>query len=435
MVYKLEIEGELYENPQIKLGDYSLMNSNFRIEKLNIMYGSLLGFVNAITVLIPNMPTIEHMSQFQHKKWRDEWTKLFKVSPTTLHRVFKSMVFDKWIRPVHFHVMKLYKFCHNTYKDKNYGRAKKQYPTLWKFENIKRVWENLEELEQIKKDGMYNLTPILFKWMPDSVKKVKRGVGKSTWKKLCGNSFYRNMLLILSNFELNIELPSSLLRKGIYLSYIRDAIKIKYINYLVHSGGKYYKDIKGRDLSYAQDLITMVRELRPELIRGDKINRLPQTWENCKKLHDELMIQKEAAKYSNEPIVERVDINMPGWEITPLVSKLDIHLEGKKMHHCVGWYAERVAKREYYIYHIKHIESGEESTLGLDLQTPVVCRLDQHYGPCNSKVNYNEKVVSEIMDNWERKFNPYYTPKDILNYREDIKDHRVDALGYLINNG
>ena len=54
------------------------------------------------------------------------------------------------------------------------------------------------------------------------------------------------------------------------------------------------------------------------------------------------------------PWIKGAKIN--GYEIVPIESAADLYLEGKKMHHCVGTYAWRVASGEAFLYSVRENE-------------------------------------------------------------------------------
>lgn len=74
---------------------------------------------------------------------------------------------------------------------------------------LEMVHKNLPILEQAKKDGIENVTPLLFAFNKNP-SEVKALLGKSLWKTLCKNSFTRNNHIrkIISKYSFCVYIPS-----------------------------------------------------------------------------------------------------------------------------------------------------------------------------------------------------------------------------------
>lgn len=142
------------------------------------------------------------------------------------------------------------------------------------------------------------------------------------------------------------------------------------------------------------DCLKMIRtmgrddELRPGLARIRSGERLVA-------FHDELVA--ELNRLGPRPRPGTNEVLCPGepWEppispapwMTPIRTRIELHREGKEMHHCVGSYGREVAMGTYYVYAIHHFQYGR-ATLGMARsggQRPV-WHLSQLQGPCNHDV-------------------------------------------------
>jgi len=98
---------------------------------------------------------------------------------------------------------------------------------------------------------------------------------------------------------------------------------------------------------------------------------------------------------------------LPG--ITPLLTDTDFEREGKRMKHCIAGYAR---SPHYHNFHIQHPDTGDHSTLQLDLNG----NIQQHYGVRNSYVSSTQKEYAKEFVNLNksrRKFSA--TSKDDLD--------------------
>ena len=81
---------------------------------------------------------------------------------------------------------------------------------------------------------------------------------------------------------------------------------------------------------------------------------------------------------------------------TPLLNMQDVQDEGRKMKHCVGYYASLCAEGEYLVWHLT--KGATETTLGINVQSNSYLaatskdkyNLQQHYGMCNAVVEDND---------------------------------------------
>ncbi|MGA1706899.1 MAG: hypothetical protein ACO39X_07645 [Candidatus Nanopelagicaceae bacterium] len=98
---------------------------------------------------------------------------------------------------------------------------------------------------------------------------------------------------------------------------------------------------------------------------------------------------------------------LPG--ITPLLTDTDFEREADQMKHCIAGYAR---SPHYHNFHIRHPDTGDHSTLQLDLYG----NIRQHYGVKNSAVSGTQKEYAREFVNLNksrRKFSS--TPKNDLD--------------------
>jgi hypothetical protein len=87
-----------------------------------------------------------------------------------------------------------------------------------------------------------------------------------------------------------------------------------------------------------------------------------------------------------------------GYEIVPITDSLDLHREGRAMHHCVGGYSNRVIDGRCYIYGVRE---GDEriATIEIVRDQDDRPRLGQVRGPCNASAS---KEVDRAIRRWLR---------------------------------
>jgi hypothetical protein len=113
--------------------------------------------------------------------------------------------------------------------------------------------------------------------------------------------------------------------------------------------------------------------------------------------HEAYIKRSFLEKYSDRPFdwADKLNIGQfsyKGFEVTPLLSELEIGVEGQSMQHCVGMYAISSAKQKYLVFSVK--KDGERySTIGIRttaVDDKLQVAFDQHY------MKYNQQVQDEI---------------------------------------
>lgn len=310
------------------------------------------------------------------------------VAPRVYLKAFNFHMYNHLVaRFDNFHVKKL---CFNY-------PAKKLCPS--KLRNLNKISATLD---QLKKDNLYHLAPIVFKLRKDP-SELKKEFGKGAWKKVSKNSFSRNNLLmhvqsknpeVLKEFN---TLPSSLLK---YTS-------VTNLNFLHWVEGKMKgKWNKKREIELANHTFIDTERMAGQLGEPFNLNWNP---EEMKAAHDRYMQQVISGKrkvnnqvfdhYNSVPVKT---YSKGDFEATYLKTENEIHLEGARMHHCVGGYSNMVKRNEYAVYHITF--KGEKySTLGLVVRKDLVnnkltYNFSQHYEACNQPVSPEaEEFAKEIV--------------------------------------
>lgn len=157
-----------------------------------------------------------------------------------------------------------------------------------------------------------------------------------------------------------------------------------------------------------EDISRMMREC------GDESPTLPDrfnSWQQVQQYHDtilEIMNHRVMAQNS-ESYGKQYDLLLPGNEnIIPLLSRIEIEMEGKKMHHCVGSYWRYAEQGDTGIYHV--VFDGEEATLSIkhvkkeySFMAPegneTYIAIDQLHGPCNHQVS---PKLAAIVREWAK---------------------------------
>lgn len=252
--------------------------------------------------------------------------------------------------------------------------------------------ENL--LKEVYDDGLKNILPLVF-FFKNPPQVLKKGLGKALWKRLANNSFHRNALIarvlhreltepssenqdlifeIYRDFLLRLEkIPSTLLANRDYMEfYLRyseeqsslDFVQDKIMRIIpMKQVGRFVVGLMRRKIDLIIDTCNMAEQL------GEKFDIWKYNIDNFEEEHDRFTKMIQEKRYSPESlkVLEEIDVKyfkVGPYEIELLDSRYKIHEEGKEMHHCVGSYAERVAKGTDLIYSIRK-DGKRVSTLGL----------------------------------------------------------------------
>jgi hypothetical protein len=340
---------------------------------------------------------------------REKIKKLGLGSPKQLHRVFRAKLSEKYLDSIANYVRKL---C---ITPKYISKIEKvSYNIDWNL--VIKVYKCKPLLDQLVEDGIFNLSPIvlLFGLPP---KELKEKLGKAVWKRVANNSFTRNKLIANSSnmFKAPEYIIDKLSRVSLLPSTLLNTIDPPYhdkelstLSSIWKNSRRPYKDLKVQHIRYYYDVIFMATQLG----KSPK----PKVWDDVVKLHDRYVeeINKKKIEKMNKNPPPNVCIVPPtefdGFKITPLLTEVDYHMEGVKMHHCIKSYYGRYKEGRYYTFHIEHIESGEISTLGiynfpgidtssLDDTTSYIPSwgVDQHCGVCNESPKNNRQIEEYVL--------------------------------------
>lgn len=272
-------------------------------------------------------------------------------------------------------------WCHEPYTSLLARRQHGLNP-MW----VMRTHAALPLLRQADADGLRHLFPLIaaFGEAPDQ---LKRRFGKSIWRKLAGNTFYRNMLLARTGAGVYVDVPSTVLRVlasiNAPLSLCNAALNLnptykEAAEWLV-STGRYVEPKHGDlvDRYIVRDTIDMARTL------GLTVN---EKWSSARWLaeHDRMAKLSLARAYSTDPIVPEHRVQFGQYMLVRLCSAWHIAEEGRTMGHCVANYVPSVLEGEYLVYSLReHIDGPSLATVGL-LRNPLGWYLEQVRGRYNA---------------------------------------------------
>ncbi len=114
------------------------------------------------------------------------------------------------------------------------------------------------------------------------------------------------------------------------------------------------------------------------------------------KFENEKALKEQAERYRTA--AEKLSIEKDGYIIKPLLLPEELREEGKKMHHCVGSYAEKVAKGECLIFSVRKVDNENRSLATIEIQEKKVKQVRAAH---NSKPSED---VSTFVRKWEKQF-------------------------------
>ena len=401
MAYAYEFEVDK-ENKVVRFGDKEWKELRL-LSRVQDVY-SCFGQSRTYTI---NSPM--HPSHVQAKAFTDE----YGITPSNFRKVFNAKMLSLWVDPVAKHVKRF-----------GYQIGGKVCP--WK---VRCIHRNISEIEQAEKDGNVHLIPWIMH-LDMSPKQLKEYFGKGLWKKISSQSMTRNRLLA-ENYNVKIRnkltLQSSITLPSFVLKAGRDYISWNDIGtWAIRESQLKGEDVKVRFprstasstctrlIHLARDTQQMANSLgQPFSLKWDK--------EKMREKHDQYAALINHRKYSPVPYEHLKDFHVPeilhkGFKATLLDSPKLIHEEGHTMHHCVGMYADHVAKGEYLVYSVTK-DGKRTSTIGFYKQKRAVFRdrgfvggrdeweIQQHYGPCNASVKDEDeaKIALELVKLLNRK--------------------------------
>lgn len=317
----------------------------------------------------------------------------FGITPAKFRKVFNAIMMRVWVDPIKEHANR---FAYNS-------QAKIQ-PFI-----VKKIWSNLETIEQAKKDGIYNIVPwIIEKGEPPQI--LKEQFGKGVWKKLCKQSMTRNSLIAKGtsrfHFETSIDtaiaMPSYILKRGgnSPISWEESTlwlVKNKLISGKDFTKGKYSVSKDAHKFSH---YYTDTKRMASELGRMFSCNWPPAKLEEK---HGEYVKLINLKRYSPLPIdcLKGFSVNKvvhKGFTTKLLDSAALVHEEGAVMHHCVGSYTSSVIDGKYLVYSITE-DGKRSSTLAFYRYSENDPWLfSQHYGYCNGHItDKHESELKEVL--------------------------------------
>lgn len=279
-------------------------------------------------------------------------------------------------------------------------------------------------LDQAKADGLHHLMPIILATKM-SPKEAKKALGKGNWKKVCSQSFTRNLLIMKAVVtsgnpvvEVAIHTPSSLLKRGKIVD--EDIAKLLKNNKVVTKRRE-----ADRVVMYAQYLRRHNIAVNPEWT----IDRLREEHDNVSHAFRRRELTERMSKetiIATEGFPSSLSDAAGMYTATLLRSPYDLHVEGEEMRHCVGGYHKSVADGHCLIYSISDAKTGKKvSTLEVRIRklagdfkhqdiavfgseskaspasVKTVYTAGQHYGKANSLISnevesFGKWVVSEL---------------------------------------
>ena len=351
------------------------------------------------------------------KPLAQNFTDKYGIAPSNFLKIFNALMRRVHIQPVEKFVLRY-----------GFGSNGKPRPD--------KVWlinKHRDLIEQCEADGIRNIIPFVM-YMGMSPKQLKEFFGKSTWKYLAGNSEARNKVIAykltqtreLRNIVITKDLPLwFLLKYKRFSRYVVNATFHDIASTFIKMNYKQSMFIE-RDFMRMVHIYTDTKRMANDL--GERFN---QNW-SLRKLqekHKEFTYKINKQKYSEDPFDWLSDeyhlgeFTSLGCTAKMLKSPLDVLMEGKTMHHCVGGYAQLCNAGEYVVYHITD-EDGEESTLGLHRDNGAVS-ISQHYGSSNKRIeNANcKEFVKQLVVKW----NKGYREHEKLNASNCTTDSANDS--------
>ncbi|MGZ8887970.1 MAG: PcfJ domain-containing protein [Halobacteriota archaeon] len=244
---------------------------------------------------------------------------------------------------------------------------------------LRLIKRNLPVVQEVYDDGLHNILPIVVA-TGKSPQELKKLCGPS-WKLLTQNTLGRNRVLVDSigvlNFTYSVglrtlsdraKLPTTVVKK--FGAYADEALE----HIAAHYRGK-WSSLKAKDVSDIAVLVRDTKRLAEYLALPFNTSWSPR---KMKEKHDEYTKKFQVKEFSDNKISWIMDGDVvvkemcfDGFKATVLDNKATIAEEGRAMGHCVGSYAESVAKKSYLVYSITDSEGVRSSTLGIRVSVMV----------------------------------------------------------------
>ena len=337
---------------------------------------------------------------------RYHYEMMVNLGPQFYKRLRAAMC-DMWITPIE---EKLDRYCFFSTGFRHY------YPTI----QIRRMWNHLEMVEQMEKDGLHHIIPLaVFFCAPPA--KLKKMLGKSIWKKLAHNSIGRNKLIV-ELMLLHLEEKKRKREKcspktiRIYRDYLAVVVSVKTTllrmyrtwtkqereNYQMLLWVNQYARVtkKGEvyDMTHLyDDTARMASQLNIEI----------KDWSPKKMLskHNRMAKDITALRYPDKPFSQLPIINdgvYKNIKYRLMKSPCEVAMEGAEMKHCVASYIQSIEEGKYAVFSLNNQDSGIRSTLGIVWHDGCY-RKDQHYGKYNAHIT--DPLLLEAVDWLEEALN------------------------------
>lgn len=302
---------------------------------------------------------------------------------------------------------------------------------------VNEIHDCLPYLEQFEKDGLNNLLPYAF--LKKSTKELKQLCGAANWKKICGFSFSRNLMIskifkdhfyedifnqcheptkktLRCNVPKIIEIPSSILKLH--------EIRITEVDEYLYCGRELRKIRKLGDkaknrvvMNIYHDTKRMCRQAETPFNHNWSLRRLEEEHNRLSRQFTLKNTKVISFENINKYLVPEFKAEIDG--ILFCATLMDSHekliTEGVEMKHCVGSYASNIAKGSYGVYSLVGTKKKKEfcrSTFGVyppkrQDQSLIYCKQAQHYAQCNSQPHEKSKefaahLLEEINKNFRQ---------------------------------
>lgn len=259
------------------------------------------------------------------------------------------------------------------------------------------VVENWDLVQETKQDGLKNIIPFVA-YFGENPQQLRKRLGKGMWKKVCGNTYSRNILLaqksLLADLGNFVDLPSTVLRttwKSDFVYWVARQQSVPLAK-AIKAVGKRGSDFR-KLYDTVNDCHLMAQANNLPFSLSWSARRMKEEHDNLVRLEQTLADQRRAewdkqyaAKLEKARTVNLADrYKTTNWVKDGAQARLlttydEVRQEGVLMHHCVSSYAMQVADGEYLVLHISSNEY--ESTCGM-FKSNGKWYIQQHYGACN----------------------------------------------------
>lgn len=361
-------------------------------------------------------PVLNHLNErvVVHKNGNKEFFKEYGVTSKQVFPVINAIQYKMAILP--------YKDYFKLFKTNNSIN-----PTKYR-----DVINSFELLEQARKDGIMNITPFIAA-EGKSPQELKKKYGKALWKKLCGNTFNRNLAIsriyyidgrgvggeaFLKRFEKlsDIDTTALFLRYGAVPEishWIRNKKIVKYVDMNPH-GKDREEYLKWNNI--VRDTRRMAAELGLHFTFNWSSRKMKEKHDEYARMYGErqdILRRERDEKYRKEmEEIEKIDLSdiYPVLEWTHegvnakiLTTYKQIRTEGDVQGHCVGSYGVHAMEMAYAVVHLE--SESEKTTLGLNVSEVIkegeleyIFFFNQHYGVYNQPVkSQKHRELQEII--------------------------------------